>query len=134
MRTVPRGENHKENLKPVQTKEEARARGRNGGIRSGEVRRQKKTAREIAEMFLSVALSPAQSKLSQTMDQLGLGEKTQLGALVAAHMVKAQSGDVQSAMLLLGLTGQAPASKSEISGSLSVSNVIAEVAARRRDG
>lgn len=131
---MPRGEKGKENLRVPRSSEEAKELGRKGGIASGEARRKKKTAREIAEAFLSVALSPAQSKLSQTMDQLGLGEKTQLGALVAAHMVKAQSGDVQSAMLLLGLTGQAPASKSEISGSLSVSNVIAEVAARRRDG
>lgn len=32
-----------QNLKPVQSKEEARERGRNGGIRSGEVRREKAT-------------------------------------------------------------------------------------------
>ena len=34
---------NEQNLKPVQSKEEARERGRNGGIRSGEVRREKAT-------------------------------------------------------------------------------------------
>lgn len=41
---MPRG--NADNLKPVQTNEEARERGRRGGIRSGEVRRQRRTLRE----------------------------------------------------------------------------------------
>lgn len=38
-----------DNLDPVRTKEEARARGRNGGIASGEARRRKKAFREWLE-------------------------------------------------------------------------------------
>ena len=41
-----------ENLKPVQSKEEARELGRKGGIRSGEVRREKATMRKTLEMML----------------------------------------------------------------------------------
>ena len=41
-------------LKPVRTTEEAKKRGRNGGIRSGEVRRAKKTMRETAKALLSM--------------------------------------------------------------------------------
>ena len=36
---------NEKNLKPVRTKKEARERGRNGGIKSGEVRAQRKTLR-----------------------------------------------------------------------------------------
>lgn len=36
-----------ENLRPVRTKEEARARGANGGKRSGEVRREKKLLSQV---------------------------------------------------------------------------------------
>ena len=43
----PRKNIHKENLRPVRTKEEARERGRNGGIKSGKVRREKKLLSEI---------------------------------------------------------------------------------------
>lgn len=42
---------NEQNLKPVRTKSEARERGRNGGIKSGESRRQKRTLREIMEAY-----------------------------------------------------------------------------------
>lgn len=45
-----------ENLKPVQTKEEASERGRKGGIASGEARRRKKSMKETLELFLSLPL------------------------------------------------------------------------------
>lgn len=41
-----------ENLKPVQSKSEARERGRKGGIASGEARREKATMRKTLEMLL----------------------------------------------------------------------------------
>ena len=40
------------NLKPVKTKSEARARGKNGGIKSGEVRREKRLLKELLEEAL----------------------------------------------------------------------------------
>ena len=42
-----------ENLRPVQTKEEARERGRRGGIKSGQVRRQRKTIAETLDKLLN---------------------------------------------------------------------------------
>ncbi len=41
------------NLKPVQSKSEARERGRKGGIKSGEKRREKRKFKEIFETLLS---------------------------------------------------------------------------------
>lgn len=41
-----------ENLRPIQSKKEARELGRIGGIRSGEVRREKATMRKTLEMML----------------------------------------------------------------------------------
>lgn len=38
---------NKQNLQPVRTKEEARERGRNGGIKSGQARREKKLLSEF---------------------------------------------------------------------------------------
>lgn len=45
-----------ENLKPVQSKEEASERGRKGGIASGEARRRKKSMKETLELLLSLPL------------------------------------------------------------------------------
>lgn len=49
-----------ENLKPVQSKEEASERGRKGGIASGEARRRKKSMKETLELFLSLPLEEGQ--------------------------------------------------------------------------
>lgn len=42
------------NLQPVKTKEEARKRGRNGGIKSQQVQRERKKAKECMNMILSL--------------------------------------------------------------------------------
>ena len=42
-----------QNLKPVRTKKEARERGRNGGIKSGEARREKATMLSVLEKMLN---------------------------------------------------------------------------------
>lgn len=43
-----------DNLKPIQSKEEAREKGRKGGIASGEARREKATMRKTLEMCLEM--------------------------------------------------------------------------------
>ena len=42
---------NEQNLQPIKSKKKARELGRNGGIKSGEAKRAKKTAYEIAKMF-----------------------------------------------------------------------------------
>jgi hypothetical protein len=49
--SVPKGRT--ENLRPVRTKAEARARGHNGGKKSGEARREKKFMSQIYGEFLA---------------------------------------------------------------------------------
>ena len=44
-----------ENLDPVRTKEEAKKRGRNGGIKSGEARRNKRDAKNAMNLLLNMA-------------------------------------------------------------------------------
>lgn len=56
-----------ENLQPVRTKEEARKRGRNGGIKSGEARRKRKTLRE--ELLALLGTEDYQKKISLAMLQ-----------------------------------------------------------------
>lgn len=53
------------NLKPVRTKKEARERGRNGGIKSGEVRRERKTLKE--ELLLLLSSNDTQKKISTAL-------------------------------------------------------------------
>ena len=57
--------NGTKNLKPCQSKEEAKERGRLGGIKSGEVRRERKTIRE--ELLALLSVGDTQQKMSTAM-------------------------------------------------------------------
>ena len=53
---------NEQNLQPVRTKKEARERGKNGGIKSGEARRERKSLRE--ELLLLLEEDKMQEKIS----------------------------------------------------------------------
>lgn len=65
---------NEQNLKPIRTKKEARERGRNGGIKSGEVRAQRKTLREelLALLETKVEDKTIQEKISFSLIQEAL--------------------------------------------------------------
>ena len=64
------------NLKPVRTKEEARKRGKNGGIKSGEVRRKRRTLKE--ELLLLLSEKDTQEKIA-----LAIIEQAKIGNIKA---------------------------------------------------
>ena len=103
-----------QNLKPVQSKEEARERGRKGGIKSGEVRRQKKTMKETLENALKLELS--QKKLEELGADISLmnGENTVLSAIVASTIREAINGDSKSIQFIRDSIGEQPTIKQEI--------------------
>jgi len=97
-----------QNLQPVKTKEEARIRGRNGGIKSGEVRRQKKTMRETLENALKIELT--KEKLEELGADIGLmnGETSVLSAIVASTIREAIGGDSKSIQFIRDSIGEKP--------------------------
>lgn len=93
-------------LKPVRTREEAKIRGRNGGIRSGEVRRAKKTMRETAKALMSMEVVGDKNK--QILEAFGIDKKDQNyhTAIVVRLMQKALvEGDTSAIRLIGELTG-----------------------------
>lgn len=93
----------KENLR-TPTSEEARAIGKKGGEASARSRREKKNAMETAQMFLDMA---AAGNLDDILEKLNIPEsnRTNLMGIVARHVVSAQSGNVNSARLVLEMAG-----------------------------
>ena len=83
----------KENLRPVSSKEEARERGRKGGLASGEARRKRKTLKE--ELLLM--LSEGETQKSVTL----------------ALIEKAMSGDTKAFEVIRDTIGEKPADKVE---------------------
>lgn len=75
----------KNNLQPVQTKEEARERGRNGGIASGKARRAAKIYSDAAKALMASRFktSCAGKELQELCKAFGFGEK-ETGAIMLA--------------------------------------------------
>lgn len=91
------------NLKPIQSKEEAREKGKKGGIKSGEVRRVKKTMREMLDYLLDKEITN------------GKGEKvTTKEAAAVALIKKAVQGDVRAFEVIRDTIGEKPADKHDI--------------------
>lgn len=85
-----------DNLIPPRTKDEARERGKNGGIASGKSRREKKALRETMEEMLKVALKD--DNLLQTYGKLGFAKRgmTMQDAIAAAMIHQAAKGNVKA--------------------------------------
>lgn len=77
---------NEQNLIPVKTKSEARAKGRTGGIKSGEARRKRKTLRE--ELLALLSQGKTQEKMS-----LALIEKAMNGDTKAFEVIRDSIGE-----------------------------------------
>lgn len=85
-----------DNLKPIRSEDEARAKGKNGGIASGKARREKKALRETMEEMLKVALKD--DNLLETYGKFGFAKKgmTMQDAIAAAMIHQAAKGNVKA--------------------------------------
>ena len=109
-----------QNLKPfnktdnILTSEEAKKRGRQGGIKSGESRRQRKTLKQNILDLLAMELS------EDKLDELGI-DKTMLGgdnslqnAITIAMLKESLNGDTKAYQLLRDTIDEAPTVRQEI--------------------
>lgn len=89
-----------ENLKPARSKSEAREKGRKGGIKSGEVRRERKKLKELLELAL------------QETD-IKTGKQNDI-SITAALIKKAAKGDVSAYLAIRDTLGEKPIEKQEV--------------------
>ena len=92
-----------ENLKPVRTKNEARERGRNGGKKSGEVRRRKADFRKTLNLLLTAEIDSPE--WTPVLEALGL-ESTLESAMLAAQIKEAMNGNTKAAYFVAQYAGQ----------------------------
>lgn len=100
--------------KPALTSEEAKRRGRQGGLKSGEIRRQRKTMKETLESALMMELST--NKLEELGADISLmnGDNSVLSAIVASAIREAINGDIRSLQTIRDTIGEQPTIKQEI--------------------
>lgn len=97
---------NEKNLKPVKTKSEARERGRNGGIKSGQVRREKRTIQQILKTITDGDTTTL-SQFASIARKLGLENdksiKEVYSIIALLNSVKtANLGDLEKLQKLLG--------------------------------
>ena len=102
------------NIKPITDSETAKARGHNGGVRSGQVRREKRSLRESLINLLEY----------KNME----GSGYERAAIALFNKVLA--GDTKAFELLRDSIGEKPIDRKEVSASFDVVNVLEE--ARKR--
>lgn len=118
----------KSDLIPVKDPEEARNRGRNGGIASGKARREKKMMRETLEMLLSMPLNNKKMVDVDSIRSFGAlkGKNVSVQeAMMMAQVMKAMKGDTQAAVYVRDTIGQKPVENVAMSGE--VNNPFAEL-------
>ena len=103
------------NLKPVRNTEEARERGRIGGIKSGEARRKRRKLKDTLSTLLT--LPPGISNQKDLLMALGIDENDcNNQTLIAIAMIQAAAaGDVKAATWVRDTVGEKPHDKVEAS-------------------
>lgn len=113
----------KSDLIPVKDSEEARKRGRNGGIASGKTRREKKMMRETLEMLLTMPLNNKKMVDVDSIRSLAAlkGKNVSVQeAMMMAQVMKAIKGDTKAAEYVRDTIGQKPVDNVEMSHELPV--------------
>ena len=92
----------------IRDSETAKERGRNGGIRSGEVRRAKRDAREMIQYMLGRMV--VSENIKNNLRELGFEQEefTNMGALQGRLFTMAMSGNLEAYMLLMRMGGYEP--------------------------
>lgn len=90
----------KEDLIPVRSEQEAKEKGRKGGVKSGEARRRKKSMQELAQAMLSCRVTD--DALKDKFASLGFDTKkmTMAEAMIAGQVMEAMKNPNSFKLLL----------------------------------
>lgn len=101
-----------ENLRPISTPEEAEAKGRAGGIKSGEKRRKKKSMYEAANLLLELPVQPNNRERLQELNINPEDADNQM-LILTALLGKAIKGDIRAAEFIRDTAQEKPMTKVE---------------------
>ena len=99
------------NLNPVRSEDEARRKGRAGGIASGKARREKKMMRETLEMLLTMPMKNGKFADVENIRSFAALKGKNISvqeAILIAQVQKAMKGDTRAAEYVRDTMGQKP--------------------------
>lgn len=143
---MPRG--NVNNLKAPRSTEEARERGRKGGVASGKARREKRDLQTMAKAILSMPIKPGDIEDIdflqdvQKTDENGKKVAKNLSVGQAALIQQAQKaikGDANALAFLRDTAGEKPVEKVEVSGDIAqaseeIDELVKKVKKKPKDG
>lgn len=106
----------RENLIPASTKDEARRRGRNGGIASGKARRKRKTLRELFGIIADSQVTGDNTRAALQSAGITGDDATNAAALAFRIMGDAIKGNPRMAQMALDLLGESAPRRVELTG------------------
>lgn len=112
-----------DNLNPVRTEEEARARGKKGGIASGKARREKKAMRETLAALLSMPMKDGKFADVDSIKNFASmkGKNIDVQTAISIAMIqRALKGDKGAAEFVRDTSGQKPTDNMNITGAVPV--------------
>ena len=101
-----------ENLKPIRSESEAREKGANAGIKSGEARRAKKTMKQMLDYLLEKEIENKKGEKASTQE-----------AISVALIKQALSGNVKAFEVIRDTIGEKPENKINLDGGVEVQKV-----------
>ncbi|MEG2869950.1 MAG: hypothetical protein RR875_00155 [Clostridium sp.] len=102
---------NEQNLRPVRSASEARERGRNGGKKSGEVRRKKANFRKTLNLLLTTKIDS--QEWTQVLEVMGL-ESTLEAALNMAMIKEGLQGNVKAYEAVAKYAGQSDKTEKDV--------------------
>ena len=105
---------NEQNLVPVQSTEEARERGRKGGIASGVSRRRKRSLREAADLYLSLPVANRKKWNAIAKEGVDPEDVDNQMAMIIGLTQAAIGGDAKAAKLLFELVGDQSGENDEV--------------------
>ena len=105
---------NEQNLVPIQSTEEARERGRKGGIASGVSRRRKRSLREAADLYLSLPVANRRKWNAIAKEGVDPEDVDNQMAMIIGLTQAAIGGDAKAAKLLFELVGDQSGENDEV--------------------
>lgn len=105
---------NEQNLVPIQSTEEARERGRKGGIASGVSRRRKRSLREAVDLYLSLPVANRKKWNAIAKEGVDPDDVDNQMAMIIGLTQAAINGDAKAAKLLFDLVGDQSGESDEV--------------------
>lgn len=116
----------RKNLIPISSTEEAREKGKKGGLKSAEARRKKKTFQEVFSAIMQMEIEPTEDSAAELCKKFSKYSLTYQDAIALMITQKAAGGNLSAAEYIRDTLGEKPTEKISTDTELNVNIKVVE--------